>query len=170
MKNKAKEVLNAMNFTQTILSKDDRGIAKPFKFSIRKMNKPRTTKESLLPTEHQEQVAVIHWFRMQYPNKLLFAIPNGGTRGNNATQAMINRTNMKREGVVSGIPDLMLAEASNAYHGLWIEMKRIGGSISDSQRIIKQQLQQNGYCVVVCYGFEAARKAIQEYIENAKNA
>lgn len=30
------------------------------------------------PTEHEEQKAFVRWFRLQYPNTLIFAIPNGG--------------------------------------------------------------------------------------------
>ena len=67
--------------------------------------------------ESELQRACVRWFRMQYPQHLLFHIPNGGKR--NAREAAI----FKAEGVVAGIPDLFLAEARHGHHGLFIEMK-----------------------------------------------
>ena len=57
------------------------------------------------PPSHNEsrlQAACVRWFRYQYPNLLIFAIPNGGRR--NEVEAKI----MKEEGVLPGIADLEL--------------------------------------------------------------
>lgn len=106
--------------------------------------------QKALPSEHAEQAMFVQWFRAQYPGVLLFAIPNGEYR--NKVTAM----RLKAEGVVSGVPDLMVP----AWR-LFIEMKRTkGGSVSKEQREIMEYLNGCGYRAVVCKGFEAARDLI----------
>lgn len=79
---------------------------------------------SKLLTEHQEQVAFVRWFRMQYPKMRIFAIPNGGARH------IVAATKLKAEGVLSGVADLYIPKLR-----LWIEMKRQkGGVLSDAQK------------------------------------
>jgi hypothetical protein len=105
-------------------------------------------------TEHIEQVNFVRWFRLQYPGVVIFAIPNGGQR-HKATAAKL-----KAEGVVAGVPDIFIPAWA-----IWIEMKKPGGKVTDSQATMKQYLEGCGYTVYVCYGFDDARKVIQ----NANN-
>lgn len=110
--------------------------------------------------EHQEQVAVINWFRLQHRQyaSYLFAIPNGGVRN------IGTAVKLKKEGVLAGVPDLFLMIPMNGYHGLWIEMKIKGGRISDSQKEFMSAATLMGYPVVVCYGFDEAKNAINNYL------
>ena len=84
------------------------------------------------PTEHQEQVALIHWAKMRSATLpelgLLFAIPNGGERH------LFVAKKLKAEGVKPGTPDLCLPVARGGYHGLFIEMKRMKGGRVTKQR------------------------------------
>lgn len=112
-------------------------------------------------TEHDEQALLIKWFDFQYKDKfVLFAIPNGGLR--NAIVAK----KLKKEGVRSGVPDLFLAVPRKPYAGLFIEMKREkGGKLSLYQKDMINSLEEAGYWCEVCYGFEAAKKVIEEWLQ-----
>lgn len=98
--------------------------------------------------ESKLQAACVKWFRLQYPDTLIFAIPNGGAR--NAITGAI----LKREGVIPGVPDLFVAETNKEYAGLFIEMKSEKGRLTESQKEIHKQLYIAGYCVEVCHSFE----------------
>ena len=74
-------------------------------------------------SEHYEQALVIQFMRRNYPEVLIFAIPNGGQR-NAATGARL-----KAEGVVPGVPDLFIPA-----WGLFIEMKTLTGKVSLEQK------------------------------------
>ena len=111
-------------------------------------------------SEHQEQVAVIDWFRLAYPKLMLFAIPNGGARH------IVTAVNLKREGVISGVADMFLMYAAFPFHGLFIEMKAKGGKVSPAQASFMSAAKDNGYQAVVCYGFDEAKENINSYLQN----
>lgn len=118
---------------------------------------------ALLPSESQEQAAVVQWWALQYPefDKLLFAIPNGGLR-NKVTAATL-----KKEGVKAGVADLFLAIPAWGYHGLFLEMKkRKGDKQSEEQRIFEVAVTQIGYRYLVAHGADEAIKAIQEWMRD----
>lgn len=110
--------------------------------------------------EHHLQVACVRWFRMQYPQHLIYAIPNGGQR--NAVVA----AKLKAEGVVAGIPDLHIPIARHGYHSLYIEMKNgKQGRLSDHQRERIAQLQAQGHKVTVCRTFDDFAREVKEYMK-----
>lgn len=116
---------------------------------------------NLIPYESAEQATLVAWFdRTHLALKgRLFAIPNGGKR-HRATA-----TQLKREGVRAGVPDLMLPVARRGYHGLFIEMKRIRGSqTSKEQKDWHSFLREQGYRVEVCRGHQMAIEVINEYL------
>lgn len=119
------------------------------------------------PSEHSEQCALISWWayvcmHIGAPERLLFAIPNGGAR------SAVTGAALKAEGVRQGIPDLFLAVPSKGYCGLFVEMKKKrGGRISAHQMQAKSELERFGYCVKVCRGFEDAKKEILSYFGGA---
>lgn len=107
-----------------------------------------------VPTEHQEQTAFVHWFRLKYQYTLIFAIPNGGKRHINTAKQL------KNDGVVSGIPDLYVP-----CWKLWIEMKRRkGGSLSAEQKKINEYLIGIGDDVIVGYGSQDAIEKVEEFL------
>lgn len=119
---------------------------------------------NMTPTEGEEQATLFHWCDMvngKYPElQLLFHIPNGGERRKSEA------ARMKAEGVKPGVPDLFLPVARVNYHGLFIEMKRRkGGRVSDEQREWIGNLLANGYAVEVCRGWEEAKDAIENYLD-----
>jgi hypothetical protein len=108
-----------------------------------------------IPSEHFEQRELVRWFRQFYPDVLIFAIPNGGSR----SKASAGR--LKAEGVVPGIPDLFIPAK-----GLWIEMKRVkGGALSPEQKAMIQYLEEVGYRAIVCKGAEDAKSKISAFFE-----
>ena len=118
-------------------------------------------------SEHEEQVRLIRWVDLranQCPAlQLLFAIPNGGQRNVRVAK------NLQAEGVRPGVPDLCLPVARHGQHGLYVELKRRAsrkarGTVRPAQKAWHDRLRLEGYRVVVCEGWEAARDAICEYL------
>ena len=111
--------------------------------------------------ESDIQIACVRWFRYQHPKlaRLLFAVPNGGAR--NAVTASI----LKAEGVVAGVADLLLLIPKKGYAYLAIEMKKVGGRVSDSQKAFQQAVERFKGKYVVCYSLEEFQAVVTEYLE-----
>jgi hypothetical protein len=116
-------------------------------------------------SEHQEQSALIKWFRYQHPNLTMFAIPNGSHLAGDKRQRAIKMTKMKAEGFLNGVSDLFLMAARRGFHGLFIEMKIGGGKLSEKQIEFGKSALEEGYGYVVAYGFDDAKNKIQEYLK-----
>lgn len=116
-----------------------------------------------IPLEAEEQASLFDWtLRMcgKHPElTMLYHIPNGGSRHK------AEAANLKKQGVKSGVPDLCLPVPRGRYHGLYIEMKRIKGSkTSVEQHEWLRKLCKNGYCAVVCKGWEDAARVLLAYL------
>lgn len=114
-------------------------------------------------TEVQEQEALMEYcqrFAQRVPAlALLFHIPNGEKREPSTA------ARLKRMGVKPGIPDLFLPVPMQGSHGLWIELKRMGGKPTAIQEAWHGALRQQGYAVVVAAGWHNAAAAILSYLE-----
>lgn len=108
--------------------------------------------------EHQLQVNCVNWFRYQYPNVLIMAIPNGGNRN------LITAMKLKAEGVVSGVPDLFIPVSNGKYHGMFIEMKYGKNKPSENQIKIMDILLKNGYECKVIYTIEKFIEEVNKYL------
>lgn len=120
-------------------------------------------KADIIPTEEDEQMAVIDWAEKRtsvYPAlKLLHHIPNGGKR------TITEAKRFKAMGVKAGVPDLFLPVPRGRYHGLWIEMKRTqDGKVSENQKWWIGALNSLGYSAQVAYGAEQAIRQLEEYL------
>jgi len=125
------------------------------------MRRKRKTRNTLIglvktsPSEHDEQVGFINWFRAKYPDVLIFAIPNGEKR------AISVAKRLKAEGVVRGIPDLFIPQWT-----LWVEMKRVsGGRLSPEQKSMIIYLESVGQTVIIGKGATDASKKIMEFCD-----
>lgn len=108
------------------------------------------------PMEEVEQVRLVCWL---VDNDIRhYSIPNGrGSIGENVR--------MNRMGQNAGVPDLCIPIPSGPHHSLYIELKRVqGGVVRNNQKEWLQWLNAHGHKAVVCRGFEAAKKAVQEYL------
>lgn len=96
--------------------------------------------------------------RQFHPELVVMSIPNGGKRDPRTA------AQMKREGVLPGAPDLLVAEPRGVHHGLFVEMKRQhGGRVSDEQKVVHAKLVSRGYEVLVCEGADEAYVAVLRY-------
>lgn len=112
----------------------------------------------IIPTEFEEQCALCDW--LDAKRILYYAIPNGGSRH------MLEAKNLKRSGTKAGIPDVCIPVPKKDYGALYIELKRQkGGKVSDYQQDWITDLTIAGNKAVVCYGFEDAKKVIEEYFK-----
>lgn len=123
-----------------------------------------------MPTEHEEQRAVIQWAHVHgraWPElDLLFAIPNG-----TYTASVKARKKAVAEGVRKGVPDLFLPVARGGKHGLFIEMKRRkGGSLEPEQRQWLTWLAAQGYATHRCNGSDEAIQVISDYLNEMGDA
>ena len=110
---------------------------------------------SLYTSESLEQQGFIQWFRLRFPEVLIFHIPNGGVRH------IVTAARLQKEGVVPGIPDLYIPEWR-----LWIEMKRAsGGILSDDQERIIKYLDEIGHTVIIGYGATDASIKVLEFLK-----
>lgn len=122
-------------------------------------------------SEHAEQAAVIQWCFMnigRYPElDLIFAVPNGAALGGGKIGG-IRMNTLKAEGLRPGVCDLMLPVARGGYHGAFLEMKAIGGRLSDNQREFIAGVEAQGYWTAVCYGADEAIEQIEFYLAMEK--
>lgn len=118
-------------------------------------------------SEHVEQTLTIRWARLnagKYPEiSLLHSSLNAGKR--RPAQA----ARLKAAGMLAGIPDLFLPVARGGFHGLFIEMKSKGGTVTPIQKKIHEALIDRDYRVVVCYSFEQAKSEIIMYLAMEKS-
>lgn len=110
--------------------------------------------------EHRLQCDCVTWFRVQYPDLVLFAPPNGGRRD------IVTGARLKAEGVVAGVADLILLEPNANYHALCIEMKTAKGRQSDSQKAWQEAVTKHGYLYVVVRSFDDFRTLINNYLSD----
>jgi len=110
-----------------------------------------------LEAEYQKQV--VHYIRTYKPNVLFTASIQENA---NTVQKGVRR---KLLGYNSGTPDIQIFEPRGGYHGLFIEMKIKGGTVSPNQKAFIANLEERGYKVVVCF---SPRQAIEEIMNYTK--
>lgn len=111
-------------------------------------------------TERQEHMALMQWAKLKPQIRdLLIHIPNEYDGG------VVGGFNRKRMGVKRGVSDLMLPLPTKTYHGLFIELKRqVGSKVTIEQQWWVDRMNELGYLAKICYGFDDARKTIEEYL------
>ena len=96
---------------------------------------------------------------------LIFAIPNGGSRGSDKKSAMMVGAQMKAEGVKRGVSDIFIPISRHGLAGLFMEMKRLdGGTESTEQKAFGAGVQGQGFGYIVCHGWIAAANAIMQWM------
>lgn len=110
-------------------------------------------------SEHLSQKAFFDWAALQRFEgiELMHAIPNGGQR-HGAVAAKL-----KAEGVKPGVLDVSWPVARGGFVGLAIEFKYGDGNPTKEQRERITGLQKQGWCVAVCWDWQAAARLLSGY-------
>ena len=117
----------------------------------------------IAPLEKDEQIAVVAYCKLR--SIPISASMNGVFLNSKNANRYIN--SLKKQGMALGFPDIFIPMPNKTHAGLFIEMKRRkGGVVSDNQNKWIKILNDAGYYAVVCWGFDEARKVIDEYLQN----
>ena len=111
--------------------------------------KPRHIEESI-------QVACVKWFRLQYPNLVIFAVPNGGSRN------LYEAKNMKESGTLAGVADLVIV--GNGGRVLFVEMKAGKNKQEDSQVLFQNKVEKLGHKYIICRSREQFIKEVDLWV------
>lgn len=121
----------------------------------KKLVKPRKKRGR---QEEIEQIKFIAW--LDERNVHCFHPRNGGSLN------QIEGAKFKRMGVRRGVPDVVIPYARKTYHGLYIELKRVDGKLSDvteEQQWWLDFLTRQNYLARVAFGCEDGKKIVQDY-------
>lgn len=118
-------------------------------------NPPRAKKvhnneEARMQTEFFDLIDV---YFPSIPDKLIFAVPNGGSR--HIREAI----NLKHQGVKPGVSDVIVLIPKKGFASLCLEFKTSKGKQSDEQKVFQHQAEscRNKYVIV-----RSASQAIEE--------
>ena len=116
--------------------------------------------------EKYEQMDLNNYCKKLWPDEyqsMWHTINESGGSGSAQYGAMLNKMGRKK-----GVADWLVMIPKGEYHGLFIELKRChSGSISKEQKAFILRQESLGYRCVVAYGFRAALKAIEDYLNSA---
>ena len=115
--------------------------------------------------EHQIQKACVKWFRYQYPHlKLcLFCVPNGfWVRGASRFNLQMAMVYYKDEGLLTGVPDLVLMYNNTAYG---IELKTNVGEVSEKQTKVHEAWEKQGINTYIVRSFDEFKELIEKIIK-----
>lgn len=116
----------------------------------------------MVMTEHSIQARVVQFVRTFYPDAMMFAIPNG------ANVNPVNRVRLVKEGMLAGVPDMVLLEQRHGFNGLFIEFKKDNGVVSKEQTKMLTSLTQRGYLCIVARHHRTAIAMIESYLQTEK--
>ena len=116
--------------------------------------------------EHNLQTACVRYFRLKYPNKIIFAIPNGAKRS--ARQGAY----YKEEGLTAGVPDLFIPEPVGRFSGFFIEMKTESKTSKPSAVQVEmiKKLEKRGYKVIICRSIDNFIAEVDSYFKQKNSA
>ncbi|MGO3214787.1 MAG: VRR-NUC domain-containing protein [Halomonas sp.] len=135
----------------------------------RKLKADGTPRARPVDWEGQEQAVLIRWLlgekmRGEPVGQLydaIYHVPNGGQRSKSTGAAM------KRQGVKSGVSDLVVMDARGGWFGLYMEFKASPphtAPLADSQHDWLALAYERGYCAVLAVGLEEAKQVLREYV------
>lgn len=134
----------------------------------RKLKADGTPHKRPVDWEGNEQAVLIRWLlgemkRGEAVGKLYdvtYHVPNGGQRSKSTGAAM------KRQGVKSGVSDLVVMDARGGWFGLYMEFKASPphtAALAQSQHDWLTLAYDRGYCAVLAVGLEEAKAVLREY-------
>jgi len=118
-------------------------------------------------SEYEHQVQVFEWAKMMEVQKPELKLLNASLMGVHVSLKLLNK--YKKAGVKKGYPDLFLPVPRGEHHGLFIELKKIGGrKPKDEQKQWLEDLQAQGYDCYTCFGSEQTIFVIISYLNGKK--
>lgn len=145
------------------------GTRQQIRTALDKHHRPRQTQRRGPGPESLAQQEVITWARRMIGVKgyagieLLHAIPNGAFR-NKATAGRL-----KAEGVLPGVPDLLLPVRRKEHPGLYIEMKAPGGALSEAQATFLHAVEAQGYDTFIAFSPAQAITKLTNYLTSSRH-
>jgi hypothetical protein len=98
--------------------------------------------------------------RMNHPaGTWAFAIPNG------FLDSKSKRIRAWKEGVLSGVSDIFIPFPSKGFHGLFLEFKSEGGTLTKAQKEFLNHARSVGYKAEKVSSLKEALTVLKEYIE-----
>ena len=104
---------------------------------------------------YQDSIPELRWYH---------AVPNGGSRGTDHRSAMMVGALLKSTGTKAGVSDTYLPVPRQGYHGLYIELKRPGGTETAHQKEFGAFVQAQGYLYYVADHWAKAFRALMWYL------
>jgi len=122
---------------------------------------PKTIKSEL--SEYQHQVKIFEWADMMSVQKPELKLLNASLMGVHLSFKILNK--YRKAGVKKGYPDIFLPVPKGIFHGLFIELKKVGGSApTKEQTEWLNELVGWGYDCYCCKGSQAAISTIESYL------
>jgi len=120
--------------------------------------------------EDNLQIACVTWIKLQYPDVVCFAIPNGGKR--NAIEA----ARMKKTGTLAGVADLFVMKSTivktddeifgyDLMHGLFIELKAGKNGQTEAQKEFQNKAIKARYAYHVCLSLDEFMGVVNDYLK-----
>jgi hypothetical protein len=121
-------------------------------------NVPETSlspSRSASPSEKQIQASALqHLAWRGVPQLFWFAVPNGEWR------SRVTGAILKGQGVIAGVPDLILVHAGRTYG---LELKSDNGRSTDVQRSCHARMREAGAIVSTCRGVDEAISTLEQW-------
>ena len=120
-------------------------------------------KNILVPSEYQVQCEIFKWAKLSEAKWPELRLLKGSLNGVRLTIGQA--TKAKKSGMVRGWPDIQLPVARGLSHGLFIELKKVGGKNPEPhQKEILRLLSEQGNECYCCKGLKAAISVIETYL------
>lgn len=126
------------------------------KDACEKKKRKHSSAEADIQSEFFKQVKL---FFPKLPDKLLFAVPNGGSRNK------IEAANLKRQGTKAGVSDVILLIPKGGYASLCMEFKTKTGRQSKEQKEFQKQAEMCGSKYVIVRSVNEAIVKMKEYLK-----
>lgn len=104
-----------------------------------------------------------------------YMVPNGTQLAGTGKRRAIQMANLKAQGLVPGISDMVIAYPTHGYHGAYIEMKRVSeayagpaavrNALRPTQLDWLMKMRSVGYWVAVAYGAEEFKTHVTNYLK-----
>lgn len=122
------------------------------------------------PLEHDEQVALFQYAEIQERTDPRWRLLNASQNGL-AAASTVAAARAKAAGMKKGFPDISLPVPRGPWHGMYIELKRVGAppsAVSTDQKKWLADLTEQGYRAIVARGWVEAVEQIETYLAFTK--